>query len=491
MTSKLKLTEAQKEMIQPKRVKYKDQVYIRTLEGDFYLRWGNNDSKFLDFVRAEKLDTNCVFTVRSQEHLSNAGGVFFSDNDIRFECTGKSSDKDDPFVVTINTEDHYGMLSGSVKWDPAGDDEDFLLMNTKKEDYDGPVLYGDPFYIVCKAAEGDSYIGGTYFVPNEAGSSKDKSAAAKYTFELVKGAMEPLQPVSLNTRYDEATFAMAHDSHTAMNWSDLESFSTISPSDSKLVASTQSRGVSLQLDDGIRAMRISSERPYSNGNEVFLCHGPAVFVALRDYLQKVIDFLEDNPHEVITIFDEGSAGVQHVWNVYKRHGFDEYLYTGPTDPWPTLHEIVHDYKQRLIVFAKDETVDEERYPGIHKMWKKEGETGGSVWQSHYQYYKPSQVNYKAADDTDSTASLYLYNHFFYENIIHTVFGDWDRAAPEHSEWTVGPLLREDVKKAWIGTGQRPNFVNVDFYQGIDGAKSQLISLVNEMNQVSSGEELQG
>jgi hypothetical protein len=42
----------------------------------------------------------------------------------------------------------------------------------------------------------------------------------------------------------------------------------------------------------------------------------------------------------------------------------------------------------------------------------------------------------------------------------------------------------DTIRAWATVGQRPNFINVDFYQGTFGARSYLLPLVNAMNSAS-------
>lgn len=84
-------------------------------------------------------------------------------------------------------------------------------------------------------------------------------------------------------------------------------------------------------------------------------------------------------------------------------------------------------------------------------------------------------------------TLYLLN----QQYIHTedkAFGlteSW-RA---FSVWTVGDLLVENTIRAWQLTGRKPNMINVDFYQGVKGAKSTLIDLVNTLNQCESYDQV--
>jgi hypothetical protein len=47
--------------------------------------------------------------------------------------------------------------------------------------------------------------------------------------------------------------------------------------------------------------------------------------------------------------------------------------------------------------------------------------------------------------------------------------------------TVGFRLVRDTLCVWNTLGIRPNFINVDFYQGVLGVNSLLIPLVNAMN----------
>lgn len=79
-------------------------------------------------------------------------------------------------------------------------------------------------------------------------------------------------------------------------------------------------------------------------------------------------------------------------------------------------------------------------------------------------------------------NLLLFHHFFYETMHNGVpIVMRDESVRAFSKWTVGDLLIEDTLRAWAANNHKPNFIGVDFYQGVKGATSYLLPLVDAMN----------
>ncbi|MCA9970006.1 MAG: hypothetical protein KC425_07320 [Anaerolineales bacterium] len=368
-------------------------------------------------------------------------------------------------------------------------------------------------------------------------------------------ANETLAPVDLSRRYDRTTFAMAHDSHTAVPLSHTQTSSQVVKARTALPVD-QSRYVSEQLADGIRACRISADlidgeirlhhnqklyqtlaqlSPLLNHVPIvpvaFLApitlalnvislikgdqsvHVQTVFSTLEAYLQEIKTFLDAHPHEVVTLFDEGSvfgdeAQARQTVAIYdKVFGLDMMYVHEAGAPWPTLGEMV-ERNQRVVLFSSSvsdkvlQAVPQARF--ANNMWNsnKNGDKpitpSGNVWENDYENHDPDTKPVSSRCVPDQTGGvqapnrLYLYNHFFYTPAVQFWPFELRKAMqigkqkiemsdPTKSHWTVGELLRQDVEMAALEVGHPPNFINVDFYQGVNGTRSTLIPLVNKMN----------
>jgi hypothetical protein len=369
-------------------------------------------------------------------------------------------------------------------------------------------------------------------------------------------ANEPLSPLDLHRRYDRTTFAMAHDSHTAVPLTHTQTSSQMVKARTALSVD-QSRLVNEQLADGIRAFRISADlvdneiRLHHNqkmyqtlaGLSSLLNHVPivplailapitlalnfislikgdqsvhvqTVFWTLEEYLQQIKSFLDAHPHEVITIFDEGglfgnAAQAKQAAAIYGKVFGLNMMYTHEVgQPWPTLGEMV-ERGQRVVLFSSSVTDSVlQAAPEAHfanNMWNsnKDGDKSitpsGNVWENDYENHDPDVKpvsNHCVPDQTGGVQApnrLYLYNHFFYtpavplwplelRTALTAANQKIEMSDPTKSHWTVGELLRQDVELAALEVGHPPNFINVDFYQGVNGTRSTLIPLVNKMNQ---------
>lgn len=66
-------------------------------------------------------------------------------------------------------------------------------------------------------------------------------------------------------------------------------------------------------------------------------------------------------------------------------------------------------------------------------------------------------------------------------IISKFSKDFDTSDSTKWKAALGANLNFDTVNAWTATGKRPNFINVDFYQGLEMGKSNLMTMVEVMN----------
>ncbi|MGH7673750.1 MAG: hypothetical protein ACREMV_00645, partial [Gemmatimonadales bacterium] len=86
---------------------------------------------------------------------------------------------------------------------------------------------------------------------------------------------------------------------------------------------------------------------------IYFCHG---FCELGAYevlptLRDIREFLVQNPGEVLIIIVEDYITPQDLERLFTESGLIDFLYTGSTTRWPTLHQLIA-ANQRLIVFAE-------------------------------------------------------------------------------------------------------------------------------------------
>lgn len=349
-------------------------------------------------------------------------------------------------------------------------------------------------------------------------------------FELINWTSQSQRPLYLpkSRSYRHVTTAMAHDSHTALKeYGDKEDV----PQNVD-----QTQPIEEQLAGGIRTVRISCGT-FNDPDTVILQHGDpnefgpmCVFGTLNDYLSKVKEFLDNNPNEVITIIDEGDADgylnyLYHLKNPpqqpdptiphdpgtpltkeEERKGTADFrdkvhhvyqialpylIYTDANDirqGWPSLNDMIASGRRVMVFMANLACL---AYPAYYPQ--------GMISMNDYSADQPDGdekrnrrpieqdsffFSNRASNPIDEN-TLYLMN----QQYIHTMAKGWTESWRDFSVWTVGDLLVENTIRAWQITGRKPNFINVDFYQGVNGARSTLIDLVNTLNQCDSSDQV--
>jgi hypothetical protein len=191
-----------------------------------------------------------------------------------------------------------------------------------------------------------------------------------------------------NRRLDEVSFAGTHNSMSAAD----------SPG---WYIANQDRDLARQLDDGIRAFKISTHygtedssgfvhtdltaenaelnrvasklipdaraalqrvsKSLSRGNvgkqEVWLCHTLCELGAtsMVSFFETIRRFLELNPNQVLVFFDEDAVKEQDIRSAFVRAGVFKYLARlQPGQPLPTLGQLIHQHKN-IVVFSQERT----------------------------------------------------------------------------------------------------------------------------------------
>ncbi len=296
-------------------------------------------------------------------------------------------------------------------------------------------------------------------------------------------------------RLDEAVFAGVHNSMSAADtpgW---------------LIAN-QDRNVAQQLNDGIRAFKISTHygvetptgqvytdiqsagdrvnrvaerldlparlalqrfsRSLHRGGrggrrDIWLCHSLCELGATNfvQYLSVIRNFLELNPGNVIVLFDEDYVSEASIRASFKRAGlFNRLAVLQRGQPLPTLGELISS-KKNIVVFAQEPVSGD--YP-----WNAPAFT----WQQDtpLKAVKPSQFTCK------------LYRGYSTNPLL--VMNNWADIFPPRPSPNV-PLVQKDfiIKRAHecaVERGKIPNLIMTDFYN-----RGDVIGAVAELNGVST------
>jgi hypothetical protein len=204
-----------------------------------------------------------------------------------------------------------------------------------------------------------------------------------------------LMPLLLSKPYNEITWPMTHDAHCYANLDGCDLARKVL----KHHSICQTRSIPLQLRDGIRCLRINCELVRG---KVRLCHGAPVLqslvkmlpgsFAVKTIFQRLVqlcaeltEFWREQPNELITLIDEGSAPHDAVEECF-RSCFPEtsaqpwlrISYLHAAGPWPTVSELL-DKGVRLVVFRKcARSEDYERPARFLPLWQGDQPL---VWQT--------------------------------------------------------------------------------------------------------------
>ena len=248
--------------------------------------------------------------------------------------------------------------------------------------------------------------------------------------------------------YNEVAYATTHNafSHADGGW----------------LAPNQSHSIPRQLADGVRALMIDVH-PYDGliprlEGETYVCHLSCLFGAepLVRTLGNVKDFLDEHPWEVVTLIFESYVPGGTVAEAFDESGLTVYAHAQkPGDPWPTLGEMIESGKRLVVLSSPDEESPD---------WYLD--QGLFAWGNHWAAEQPEDLDCERLLGDPST-DLFILNHFLTNPIPAAFLAE---------KVNYNPLLLDHAVECKTVTGQRPNFITVDFY-----AIGDLFETVNVLN----------
>ncbi len=243
-------------------------------------------------------------------------------------------------------------------------------------------------------------------------------------------------PELCDKAYNELAFVMPHNAHA------------YTP-DYSVAAANQERDITTQLSDGVRAFTFktyTTSDASCGPRDVYVYHGFPLLgcTPFADVLTPIKQFLDANPHQVITIGIEGSSPIADMKLVMDDVGLSAYLHVQTFgNPWPTLRQMIVSNK-RLVVFAARSNA--ANYPGYHNYWN-------FIVDNDYAAQKMSDFDCEWFRGNPN-GDLYLFNHF-----ITNLTPQRDSAASINTY----ARLKGRIDECIAYHGRKPNLIHVDFY----------------------------
>lgn len=248
-------------------------------------------------------------------------------------------------------------------------------------------------------------------------------------------------------RYDELAYATTHNAYAV---------------DALFDFSNQSRSITQQLRDGVRALMLDvyDGADHELGEELFSCHGVCDrYVGVRLFsedLAEIVRFLNENPREIVTIIFESYAPPEKLRAVFEAEGALALTRAQKLDePWPTLEELI-DQNERLLVFSDRDGFAYDWHLPVFEFMR----------ETPYAAQVPEDLRCEGGRGAED-ARLLIFNHF-----LTQVVGSADLAERINHE----PFLSQRIRDCEEALGQKVNFITVDYYEIGD-----VLSVVERIN----------
>jgi hypothetical protein len=234
----------------------------------------------------------------------------------------------------------------------------------------------------------------------------------------------------IRSQLDHGVRALLIDTH---HWTSLTSAEQLTAADPRMPAELAERTFD----------RLASRREARDGT--YLCHNQCALgaISLVEALGSVREFLEENPHEVVTLIIQDAISPEETADAFTRADLDRYLHRHELGtPWATLGELVSD-DERLVVFAEDEGPPPAWY---HQAFE-------HMQDTPYLFAEPEDFTCDP-NRGDPDAALFLMNHWV------------QRVAPDRADAvTVNAhdAIVDRAEQCQRERGLVPNFVAVNFY----------------------------
>jgi len=262
---------------------------------------------------------------------------------------------------------------------------------------------------------------------------------------------------------DQVTFLTAHNAYAnGVDGGFAPPFVNLVPN--------QTRGINQQLTDGVRGFMLDI---HQTSDGAILCHNSCTLVgspvALWVDLQRMVDFLKQNPTQVVTVFleDYVDPGVLRS-ELARVSGLSDVLYrpdqTGVRqNGWPKMADLIA-ANDRLLIFtdhsrSADQTagltrdtfgVMYQREWTVENYWSMGGGLGSSDWSCYSRWYG-ADSNTPLTLTGGAFKPLFVMNHFRDAAITSTATTDNTKLA-DRAQRFCQPAARK-----------KPNFLAVDHY----------------------------
>ena len=226
-----------------------------------------------------------------------------------------------------------------------------------------------------------------------------------------------------------------------------------------------------QLNDGVRALMIDVYNLFGNA---VVYHGTSILGTspLQDELEKIKNFLDLNPNEVVTVILECYVDANTIESELTSVGLINDLYTHTIGTsWPTLEELIN-MNKRCLIFS-DENDAGTIQGWYHYMWDHMVETHFSV----------NSINDFTCDYNrgDPQNDLFILNHFITNAVGVGVESEAEIA-------NSNPFFLNRALQCQTSSGKLPNFVTVDFYEL--GDSKLVVDQLNGVAPLTLGETIQ-
>ncbi|KAI9320978.1 PLC-like phosphodiesterase [Dichotomocladium elegans] len=259
-------------------------------------------------------------------------------------------------------------------------------------------------------------------------------------------------PEYCSKHYNELTYVLTHNSYAyAAN-----------------PASTQMCAINVQLQDGVRALKLSAVKPSSNSTTntvMHLCHTDCSILdagTAVDTLTTIVNWLKSNPNEVISIFwniPNNDFTAPDFVSPYESSGLLDYSYVQAVNnySWPTLNELIASGK-RVINFIET-GADQSAVPWLHSEFD-------YIIQTPYENTNETSfscVYGRPSDPANPAQMMYGMNHYLYGTLP---WGQYTIQVPQSgsaNKTNSRESLGLEATECTQAFGKQPNFLIVDFY----------------------------
>ncbi|MCX2924027.1 PI-PLC domain-containing protein [Streptomyces sp. NEAU-W12] len=288
------------------------------------------------------------------------------------------------------------------------------------------------------------------------------SDLAHWYLTPVSPVTRPMPPRSSRT-LDQVTFLTSHNAYAnGVDGGFAPPFVNLFPH--------QTRGIERQLADGVRGFMLDI---HQTPDGAILCHNSCALVgrpvALWVDLQRMVDFLEAHPDQIVTVFleDYVDPGVLRA-ELARVNGLSDVLYrpdrTGVRENgWPTTADLTATGK-RLLIFS-DHSRPADRTAGltrdsfgvmyqrewtVENHWSMGSGVGASDWSCYSRWYDAG-TNLPLTRTEPGFRPLFVMNHFRDAPVAGTAGTDNSKLA-DRARRFCQPAARK-----------KPNFLAVDRY----------------------------